>query len=47
MIGKLISIILDYSVHSIEIHSNPPAEPVGLSQSVKEHSTRLSRNSIN
>ena len=31
MISKLISIILDYSVHSIEIHSNPPAEPVGLS----------------
>ena len=31
MISKLISIILDYSVHSIEIHSNPSAEPVGLS----------------
>ena len=31
MINKPINIILDYSVHSIEIHSNPPAEPVGLS----------------
>lgn len=31
MINKPISIILDYSVHSIEIHSKPPAEPVVLS----------------
>ena len=31
MINKLINIISDHSIHNIEIHSKPPAEPVGLS----------------